>query len=62
MLGLIDDVDCAVVSVSWHDQSQEALIEHLTSIPALAYVATGAQLSSEKSCRLNEFCISRSAA
>ncbi|CAL8472135.1 g11677 [Coccomyxa elongata] len=42
LLGLIDDVDCAVVSVSWHrNESQEAVVEHLTSIPALAYVATG---------------------
>lgn len=44
LLGLIDDVDCAVVSVSWHkNESQEAIVEHLTSIPALAYVATGAR-------------------
>ncbi|BDA47422.1 hypothetical protein COCOBI_10-2700 [Coccomyxa sp. Obi] len=42
LLGLIDDVDCAVVSVSLHNsESQEAVVEHLTSIPALAYVATG---------------------
>ena len=39
LLGLSDDVDCAVVSVSAAGQQLQA--QHTASIPALAYVAAG---------------------
>ena len=43
LLGLIDDVDCAVVSVTCNTADPPAsALEHVASIPAFAYVATGA--------------------
>lgn len=41
LLGLSDDVDCAVVAVSAADAGQQLHAEHVHSIPALAYVAAG---------------------
>ncbi|KAK9905869.1 hypothetical protein WJX75_007872 [Coccomyxa subellipsoidea] len=42
LLGLIDDVDCAVVSVTCSSaDSPASALEHVASIPAFAYVATG---------------------
>jgi hypothetical protein len=44
LLGLIDDVDCAVVSVTCSSaDSPASALEHVASIPAFAYVATGAR-------------------
>ncbi len=40
-LGLCDDVDCAVVGVSWRPQDQEPKVSHERYVPALAYVAAG---------------------
>ena len=42
LLGLIDDVDCAVVSLTYTGEPASPLqLQHVASIPALAYVATG---------------------
>lgn len=41
LLGLVDDVDCAVVEASAADDSCPATLKHLSSIPALTYVAEG---------------------
>lgn len=41
LLGLVDDVDCAVVEASAPDASSPATLKHLSSIPAFAYVAEG---------------------
>ena len=41
LLGLVDDVDCAVVEAKAPDASSPASLRHLTSIPALTYVAEG---------------------
>ena len=41
-MGLIDDVDCAVVSLTFTgDPASPLQLQHVASIPALAYVATG---------------------
>ena len=43
LLGLIDDVDCAVVSMAFtRDPASPVQLQHVATIPALAYVATGA--------------------
>ena len=43
LLGLIDDVDCAVVSLAFtKDPASPVQLQHVATIPALAYVATGA--------------------
>ena len=40
--GLIDDVDCAVVSMEIaKDPACPVRLQHVANIPALAYVATG---------------------
>ncbi|KAK9845069.1 hypothetical protein WJX74_010199 [Apatococcus lobatus] len=41
LLGLVDDVDCALVEASAPDASYPATLKHLSSIPALTYVAEG---------------------
>ena len=41
LLGLTDDVDCAVMAAAWDAQSCQASLEHISTIPALAYVAAG---------------------
>ena len=41
LLGLVDDVDCAVVEASAPNAASPATLNHLSSIPALAYVAEG---------------------
>ena len=42
LFGLIDDVDCAVVSMEiTEDLARPVRLQHVASIPALAYVATG---------------------
>eukprot|EP00891_Asterochloris_glomerata_P001667 jgi/Astpho2/1667/Aster-04101 len=41
LLGLTDDVDCAVVAAAWDAQSCQASLEHISTVPALAYVAAG---------------------
>jgi hypothetical protein len=42
LIGLIDDVDCAVVSLTrTGDPGSPFQLQHVASIPALAYVATG---------------------
>jgi hypothetical protein len=40
-LGLIDDVDCAVLSLKFETSSTALQVQHVASIPAFAYVATG---------------------
>lgn len=41
LLGLSNDVDCAVVAVSAANDGQQLHAQHVHSIPALAYVAAG---------------------
>ena len=41
LLGLTDDVDCAVVAAAWNAQSCQAGLKHISTVPALAYVAAG---------------------
>ena len=42
LFGLIDDVDCAVISMEiTKDLACPVHLQHVASIPALAYVATG---------------------
>lgn len=41
LLGLSDDVDCAVVSVSWPHAQRQPRVVHESYVPALAYVAAG---------------------
>lgn len=41
LLGLSDDVDCAVVSVSWPHAQRQPRVVHEAYVPALAYVAAG---------------------
>ncbi len=41
LLGLVDDVDCAVVEAEAPGGSSPANLSHLSSIPALTYVAEG---------------------
>ena len=41
LLGLTDDVDCAVVAAAWDAHSCQASLEHISTVPALAYVAAG---------------------
>ena len=42
LIGLVDDVDCAVVSLTYTgDPASPLQLQHVASIPALAYVATG---------------------
>ena len=50
LLGLIDDVDCAVVSLAFtKDPASPVQLQHVATIPAFAYVATGA-LAHQRSC------------
>ena len=44
LLGLTDDVDCAVVAAAWDVQSCQASLDHISTVPALAYVAAGGAL------------------
>ena len=44
LLGLVDDVDCAVVEATAPDGLSPACLRHLSSIPALSYVAEGKHL------------------
>ena len=41
LMGLIDDVDCAVVSLDAAASGPNKPLVHLTSIPAFAWVTTG---------------------
>ncbi len=41
LLGLIDDVDCAVVSLTATLSAPTEALEHVATVPAFAYVTTG---------------------
>ena len=45
LLGLANDVDCAVVAVSAAADGQQLQAQHVRSIPALAYVAAGTRVT-----------------
>ena len=41
LLGLIDDVDCAVVSLTASLSAPTEALTHVATVPAFAYVTTG---------------------
>ena len=59
LMGLIDDVDCAVVSIEASLSSPSSALAHLASIPAFAWVTTGRANSQHPHMPLNS-CMSRS--
>ena len=61
LLGLTDDVDCAVMAAAWDAQSCQASLEHISTVPALAYVAAGgAQPEQQTSmCWLAAMCVAK---
>ena len=56
LFGLIDDVDCAVISMEiTKDVACPVHLQHVASIPALAYVATGV-LGAVRCARSSQVC------
>lgn len=45
LLGLIDDVDCAVMSLSASLSTPVEALMHVATVPAFAYVTTGEHMS-----------------